>query len=435
MTTKLLSWKESKRRKPLVLRGARQVGKSWVLKDFGKSFRKSHYINFERSEEFHGIFESLDPKEIVRKIELLTKNSISFKDDVLIFDEIQVCGKAITSLKYFYEELPELAVCSAGSHIGLSLTGDSWPVGKVLILDMYPMTFEEFLMEHNEKLVDCYNAYDISDFEHKLLWKEYLNYIFCGGMPEAVNLFKDELVAIQEVNEVQNSLLISYCSDFSRYSGAVDGTHIEATYKSIPAQLELSHDSSVSRFKFKGIIPNRSKLQQFKGPIDWLTRTNLVLKNKRISKMEPPLRGYAKENLFKLFWHDVGLLHRELDIDFTEVMGQDYGTYKGFIAENFVAQELVAIGMDLQHWDPERTASEIEFLVNYQGSIIPCEVKSGVKSRASKSLKVFKEKFNPEVSLKLSGMNLRFEEKQINAPLYLAGRIADLLEHFNKNKT
>jgi uncharacterized protein len=433
LTETLLKWRYKKNRKPLILRGARQVGKSWVLKDFGRSFKNTHYINFERSSAYNDIFTDLDPLEIIRKIEIISKRKISIKDDLLIFDELQECARAITSLKYFCEELPELAVCSAGSHIGLALTTDSFPVGKVEQFTLYPMTFYEFLSEHHAHLIDSYNSFNISDLEHKLLWDVYLDYIFCGGMPEAVVNFKNELESINEVRNIHKNLIKAYCDDFSRYSGSQNGTHILATYMNIPSQLEASNDGAVSRFKFKGILPNRSKYSQFKGPIDWLTTIELVYCNKRVSKMEPPLQGYTKENMFKLFWHDIGLLHRELGIDYGQTISQDYGSYKGFIAENFVAQELKALGYDLQHWDPERNTAEIEFLLPNDDGIIPIEVKSGSKKRKHKSLLVFKDKFKPKLSIKLSGMNLRFEQDQINAPLYLSGRIKELIEHFKRN--
>ncbi|NQZ59152.1 MAG: DUF4143 domain-containing protein, partial [Lentisphaeraceae bacterium] len=328
------------------------------------------------------------------------------------------------------EELPELAVCSAGSHIGIALTPTSFPVGKVEQLTLYPMTFHEFLIEHHEYLVESYHLFTISKLEHGLLWKAYLEYLFCGGMPEAVANFKNELNSIKEVRSIQRNLIKSYCDDFSRYSGAQNGSHILATYMNIPSQLEASNDGSVSRFRFKGILPNRSKYAQFKGPIDWLRTIELVHCNNRVAKMEPPIKGYAKENMFKLFWNDVGLLHRQLDIQYLQVASQDYGSYKGFVAENFVAQELKAMDFSLTHWAPERNTSEVEFLLPHNDELIPLEVKSSSKQRPHKSLMVFKEKFKPEISIKLSGMNLRFEKDQINAPLYLAGRLRELIQYF-----
>ena len=213
--SKLLEWKAKTSRKPLLLRGARQVGKSWVLKDLGSHFGSSHYINFERDNSFQSIFTgSLNPVEIIRKLEIILNVNINEKKDLLIFDEIQDCPKALTSLKYFCEDLPEMAVCAAGSQLGINFSStDSFPVGKVENLRMSPMTFEEFLIEKEPRLHKSFLSFEISDFEHELLKKAYFNYLFTGGMPEAVKNFENKLKSIKNVRQVQEDLLVTYQSE------------------------------------------------------------------------------------------------------------------------------------------------------------------------------------------------------------------------------
>jgi len=428
----LLEWKSSKNRKPLLLKGARQVGKSWLLREFGKSFKDCHYINFEISKLFFQAFEdTLDPVEIIRKISLITGKTINIEEDVLIIDEIQLFPRALTSLKYFCEEMPELAVCTAGSHIGVTFADDSFPVGKVNFMQLYPMNFCEYLFNFKPMLYEAFKNIIVGDLEHSLLWKEYLKYSFVGGMPEALKTFEnDDLETINQIRYIQTDLLKSYASDFAKHSGKQNASHILSIYENIPKQLQASYDDSVSRFKFKGIIPNRSKYSQFKGPIDWLNHTALVHQCHNVTSPQAPLNAYEKENLFKLFYSDIGLLYAALGVEYLPVTSQDYGTYKGFVAENFVAQELKASGYDLRYWkktDPSSSA-EIEFIIQKNSKIIPIEVKSGIKSTKSKSLRSYKNKYKPDVSIKLSGRKLRLEKDQINAPVYFAGKLDTLID-------
>lgn len=432
----LTKWKRSENRKPLLLKGARQVGKSWLLKEFGKSFKRIHYLNLEKDQLFFDVFEdSLDPKEILKKISLLTSIPVDIAQDVLIIDEIQLHPKALTALKYFCEDMPELAVCAAGSHIGVTFNNHAFPVGKVHFEQLYPLSFNEYLANFSPLLHKCYETTEVSNLEHKLIWKEYLKYTFTGGMPEVLRGFKETLDAIHETRSLQSDLLNSYASDFAKHSGKQNASHILATYENIPRQLQACYDGSVSRFKFKDILPNRSKYSQFKGPIDWLIHTALVHKCGNVNTPQSPLAAYEKENLFKLFYSDIGLLQAALNLDYQEITSQDYGSYKGFVAENFAAQELKSSGYDLRYWKKNDSSSsaEIEFIISYQGRIIPIEVKSGVNSLKSKSLASYKEKYKPDISIKLSGRNLCFEEKQINAPLYMAGKINELIERFMKS--
>jgi uncharacterized protein len=429
----LNNWKSSPRRKPLILRGARQVGKSWLLKEFGKSFAQFHYLNLERDVFFHEVFEDLNPHEVLRKISIKTKKKIDITKDLLIIDEIQECPRALTSLKYFCEDMPELAVCSAGSHIGVTFCDASYPVGKSVDLQLYPMNFKEYLSYHHSELIDSYESNEISNFEHDLLWKAYLNYSYVGGMPEAVLQFSDKASSIQAVRQAQLTLLHAYQADFAKHSGKQNASHILATYENIPKQLQNSYDNSIARFKFKGIIPNRSKYSQFKGPIDWLVHTGLILKCSSVETPKVPLKAYEKENLFKLLYADTGLLNAALELNYMSIVNQDYGSYKGFVAENFVAQELIQSGSHLRFWkkNDSSSAAEIEFLFEKDTHIIPIEVKSGIKSLNSKSLVSYKNKYEPSCSIKLSGKNLRFENNQLNAPIYLAGRLNQLLQYYS----
>jgi uncharacterized protein len=428
----LLNWKQKPSRKPLILRGTRQVGKSWILKHLGSYFQNFHYINFERDQKFNSIFnDSLNPEEVIRKLELLLNQDINIHNDLVIFDEIQDCPRALTSLKYFCEDMPELALCSAGSHLGINFSSsDAFPTGKIENFNMFPMTFEEYLIEKHPRLIDSYRSYSISGTEHSLLKKAYFDYLFTGGMPEVVKNFSDQLSDINNCRDIQSDLLIAYSSDFAKYASGQNSSHLLAVYKNIPHQLQANIDESVSRFKFKGVIKNRSRYSQFKGPIDWLVHTGIILQCLNVKNNSLPL--IAKENIFKLFYHDTGLLQASLNLSYMDISGNQYGSYKGFIAENFVAQELTAQNISLKTWqvNDSSSKSELEFLLNHRGLVIPVEAKSSTKTQKAKSLLAYKKKYSPQVSVKFSGLNLRFEKDQINAPIYLSGRIVDLVDHF-----
>lgn len=409
---KLESWKVSRNRKPLLLWGARQVGKTFILKEFGrKSFKKFHYLNFEDNESLGDIFEGdLKTDRIIKDLKFALNSDIDTKNDILILDEIQSCQKALTSLKYFNENLPELAICSAGSLLGLSLGEGSFPVGQVDILRLFPVTFKEFLagIEDNPSLefFESFNPQtELTATIHKHIWENFKTYLVVGGLPAAINTFIEHrdntFEAFRRVREVQQSLRSGYLADVARHSGKINSMHIERVLRSIPAQMSASVDTSIKRFRFTGVVPGISQYSRLVGAIDWLSSAGLVIKVPELSSVVNPLIAGMKENFFKLMLFDVGLLGSLANLSPAAIMDYDYGTYKGYFAENFVAQELVSSGFDRIYSWRENSAG-IEFLLDSTNGAIPIEVKAGSVTR-SKSLKVFNSKYNPKKSVILSG--------------------------------
>lgn len=429
---KLLEWKTSNYRKPLLLQGARQVGKTYLLKEFGRDeFRQVHYINFEKRRDMDSLFkETLDAKKIVDNISIILDEEINIKKDLLIFDEIQDCPEAITSLKYFNEDLKELALCCAGSHIGVSMNQESFPVGQVDFLHLYPMNFEEFLMAVHKRrasvLADFSDGTVIPETIHRQLWQDLKIYYITGGMPEAVQRYIDlkdnPHAAFTGVRTLQQGIIQGYRGDFAKHAGKENAAHIDRVFANIPEQLSRNIDGSVDRFRFKGVIPNKSKFSQLDGPIDWLLKSGLINKVLIVETPELPLKSYGKNNIFKLYLFDTGLLGCMLDLPFDAMLSQDYGRYKGYYAENLVAQEFVAAGNKvLYSWTGRK--SEIEFLRVIDNSVIPVEVKSGTRTKA-KSLSVYADKYSPRLRIKISANNLhRTDNDMHNYPLYLAGKI------------
>lgn len=426
----LLKWKDKPGRKPLIIRGARQVGKTFLVKEFGKtSFRRYHYLNFENNRKADLIFhENLDPKVILGQLELLLSETIDPKHDLVIFDEIQESPRALTSLKYFQEEMPELALVSAGSLLGVHLSRGSFPVGKVDFLDMFPMTFHEFLMALNEtRLLSYLNDLDgdhpLPLILHDMLWQKLLIYFVVGGLPEAVKIFiakKDHLYeAFSEVREKQKVLLIAYTADMAKHSGKVNSLQLERLWRAVPSQLAQLDDEATHRFMFKDVIPGANRYQQLVGAIDWLEAAGLIIKVKIAHSAQIPFSAFTKENIFKLYVFDIGLLGALSDLNPKILLDQTYGTYKGYIAENYVAQEFCARGFaPLYAWHEKM--AEVEFLKSLDGGVVPIEVKSGKQTKA-KSLSVFREKYRPPYEIVFSGMNREVRGTRRKLPLYLTG--------------
>lgn len=435
----LAKWKNSERRKPLILKGARQVGKTWLLTNFGKrEFANVHYINFEKEKRYHSIFmENLDPLTIISTLEIILTVTIDIHRDFIFFDEIQECPEALTSLKYFNEEIPMLAIGCAGSHMGMMLSMSSFPVGKIDFLTLYPLNFEEYLNAKHPDLVRFLGKSSklerIPEAIHKLLWDELKNYYLTGGMPEAVDTFIKKgskgFEAYEAVRSVHDKLIEGIQSDFSKHSGKWNAAHIARVWEDIPLQISRVNDKSVSRFQFKGVIPNKSKFSQFEGPIDWLVKTGLAIPVYLVEQPAVPLKSRARKNMVKLYLFDIGLMNTMAGIPFESILKQDYGSYKGYIAENYVAQELKsADNKELYFWKGK--TSEIEFLISVKDWIIPVEVKSGNRTRA-RSLEVFQEKYEPPISIVISSRRTNQTDKRIYIPLYNTGKIDLIFEsHF-----
>ncbi len=435
--TQLQAWKVKPGRKPLILKGVRQTGKTYLLEQFAREgFKRYHYLNCEKQESVRAVFErDLEPTRIIEDLRFLLKAPININEDLVIFDEIQACPKALTSLKYFCEELPELALCSAGSLLGLHLNEGSYPVGKVDMLHLHPMTFSEFLMGIGDDYAADYlykvnlNS-KITDVVHQQLWQRLKQYFITGGLPEVVSVFaehQDNLYdAANTVRVKQDELIKAYYADIAKHSGKVNAMHIDRTWRSVPSQLSRAYDGGVNRFKFKGIIPGINRYTQLVNVIDWLEGAELIIKLPLVNHVEQPLSAFSKENIFKLLMFDIGILGAMSDLDPSIILDYDYGSYKGYFAENFVAQQLLAsYEQNIFSWQEDR--SEIEFLLQHKGKVIPVEVKSGQITRA-KSLQKYIDKYLPEKSFILSANNLKIGSKDtiFRLPLYLAERLLTL---------
>jgi len=430
----LIRWKKEKIRKPLILRGARQVGKTYSLESFGRNnFQVCHYLNFEEDEQLSAIFkQDLKPDRILKELEFYLDRPIAVHEDILIFDEIQACPRALNSLKYFQEKQADLAIAAAGSLPGVELSAISFPVGKVEFLDMHPLSFGEFLAavgDHSSSdfFIEFKGDRDIPEVVHNRLWQQMKNYMAIGGLPEAVTTWREsqdrEFVAFKVVRKVQKDLLTSYLADMAKHSGKQKSMHLERLWSNIPNQLAREQDGSASKFKFKNVIPGIRGYERLSGSIDWLTKAGLIRKVVMVNNGHLPLSAYVKENTFKLYCFDTGLLGTLGNLPPKTILDYDYGSYKGYFAENFAAQEFQsAENQPLYYWR-ERTA-EVEFIREIQGDIIPFEIKSGWVTQA-KSLKVFAEKYNPPYRVILSGRPFKVdhENRVLSCPLYLAGKI------------
>lgn len=372
----------------------------------------------------------LKPHRILDDLSIFFNQPIHTDRDIVIFDEVQACPRALTSLKYFQEEKQELALCAAGSLLGIHLGEASFPVGKVDFLNMYPMSFIEFLQGIGETILYDLLAHlrvggELSDIVHTRLFELLKLYFIVGGLPSVVETFKkyyrDNLFeALLEVRERQQNLILAYNADMAKHSGKLNAMHIERLWRNIPAQLAREQDGGASKFRFKRVVPGLTGFSKLSGPIDWLQTAGLIIKVYIVNKAELPLSAYIKENFFKLYSFDVGILGAMSRLPPKTILDYDYGSYKGYFAENFVAQEFLCSGeKELYSW--RKNTSEVEFLREVNGNIIPIEVKSGWVTQ-SKSLKVFIDKYKPSHGCILSAQRPAYDpaRKVQKHPLYLA---------------
>lgn len=436
ITKALTAWKNHRDRKPLILRGARQVGKTYILQEFGKShFPRCHHVNFEHDERLGALFDkNLSPVRIINELRFFLDTSIDTAHDLVILDEIQRCPRAMTALKYFREQMPELALCSAGSLLGVSLSDASFPVGKVTFLDLHPLSFEEFLEGIGKlRLAELLRTHDLGEplphVAHDQLWDLWKQYLVTGGLPEAVKSYGEQLEnqyeAIRMVRRIHRDLLDTYMADIAKHSGKINALHIERLWRNVPVQLARCQDGSASKFRLKDAVPGMRGYERLSSPLGWLENARLTLRTSLVNRAETPLAGFAKDNRFKQYFFDVGLLITVSNIDPGHIFKYDYGSYKGYVAENFVAQELRAAGVcELFCW--QGRTSEVEFLLETPSGIIPWEVKSGWATR-SKSLNVFMERYHPPQGVILSAGNMKKSGSRLYVPVYAAGRLARLL--------
>jgi hypothetical protein len=426
----LKDWKHKKDRKPLILNGARQVGKTYILNEFGKN-EYENYFHFDFDQDANKLVplfgNSLSPKELLTNLSIFLEKKIT-ADDLLIFDEIQNCPRALTSLKYFYDEMPGMNICAAGSLLGVTLSGESFPVGKVDMLHLCPMNFEEFLMAGNhEMLLDIFRnalvAKDIPPVAHEKLCEIMKQYYVVGGLPQAVKAFYDDndlMSGMLQAREIQKNLIDGYGKDFNKHSGKINALHIQRVFKNIPSQLSQNIDHTLKRYRFKDVIPGKKGYHALEGPIDWLVKSGLVIKTHVCEKAAIPLQSFCKPNIFKLYLFDIGLLGAMLELSIRTIIIDNYGFTSGFFVENMVACELLASGVrNLYSWS-ERN-SEMEFILACGSDVVPVEVKAGHRTKA-KSLGQYMQKYRPVRAIKLSQNNLELGKGPIERiPLYLAG--------------
>ncbi|MDO6433458.1 ATP-binding protein [Flavitalea sp. BT771] len=419
-TSFLTTWKASATRKPLIIRGARQVGKTWVMKEFGRSqYEQCAYVNFESNAALKTLFTTdFNIRRILTAIQIEAGVTVEPGNTLIILDEIQEAPGALTSLKYFQENAPEYHVISAGSLLGVALNNHtSFPVGKVDFLDMYPLDFTEFLEAMNETaLVDLVKKHDwelIKTFKSRYI--ELLKqYYYVGGMPEPVSVFikrKD----FKEVRQIQQRILNAYEQDFSKHAPNAIVPRIRMLWNAIPSQL-----AKENRKFIYGLIKEGARAKEYELAMSWLIDCGLIHKVNNVSKPAIPLKAYEDFGAFKLFLVDVGLLAAMAELDAGSLLEGNamFEEFKGALTEQYVLQQLVALKEgSIHYWSPGNARSEIDFLVQIAGNVIPIEVKAAENLKA-KSLQVYHQKYNPVTAIRTSMADFRKEEWMINLPLY-----------------
>ena len=426
---KLIEWKNSKDRKPLILRGARQVGKTYIIKEFGsENYEGVAYFNFDHDTELYNLFENTkDPVRIIEQLSFIYGKAITPEKTLIVFDEIQECPNALNALKYFEEEAQDYHIISAGSLLGIRLAHTSFPVGKVDFLDMYPMTFTEFLIADNCKnLVDYMDTIktieNIPDIFWNMLVEKLKAYFIIGGMPEAVKSWIQEK-DMQQVNKIQNNILRAYESDFSKHTSNVEANRISIIWNSIPSQISKENKKFLYQVAKEG-----ARAREYEGALNWLKDANIVNKVYNVTKPSMPLIAYNDLASFKIYVNDVGLLRKMTDLDSKVVIEGNklFEEFKGALTENFVLQLLVSMGMNPYYYTFDNRY-EIDYIIQYRNDIIPIEVKSS-ENINNTSLKVYNEKYEPKTRVRFSMRNLSKDGNLINIPLFMVEYLDKFLE-------
>ncbi len=417
----LLEWKVSSNRKPLVLQGARQVGKTYLVDEFGKNEYENYiYLNFEQNNQLLSLFEpSLDPYIIIHSLGLYLGKTISAENTLIFFDEIQIAPRVLTSLKYFQEMAPEFHIIAAGSLLGVSINKQtSFPVGKVSFLTLYPLSFAEFLTANGEELFvkTLEQLTIISPFPDAIHQKmlHYLKlYFYLGGMPEVVKNYIEKR-KIEEPREIQKEILNAYERDFSKYADKNQSIKNSEFWNSIPRQLAREN----KKFKYNEIKKN-ARAAMYDGAVEWLRKAGLIHLAYNINTPKLPLSAYADFAMFKVYFHDVGLLAAKLNIPSSQIVIPDalFTDFNGAFTENFVAQELICNQNDSIYYWTSNSDAEVDFIIQSDNTIIPLEVKSGT-SLNTKSIRSYAEKYKPEVIMRVSPRNLLQSGNFYNIPLY-----------------
>lgn len=424
----LLNWKSSASRKPLLMQGARQVGKTWLIREFGKKeYSDCAYFNFEENLKLIAVFENdLDPAKILEVLSAFIGKPILPQKTLIFFDEIQVCPRALTALKYFCEQASEYHVIAAGSLLGVSVgKTSSFPVGKVIFLTLYPLDFFEFIGALGEELLKEHLVHNsqlknISELLHSKLISLFRIYLYIGGMPEVVKSY------IQEKNfsaarEIQKDILLAYQRDFSKYTTPTQAVRISEIWRSIPSHLAREN----KKFKY-GDVKKHGRASQFESAVEWLRSAGLVYTAINVSTAKLPLAAYEEHAKFKVYLLDCGLLGAIINISAEEYLlgNSALSEYNGAIVENYVACELAIKNEGVLHYWISSGIAEVDFLVTHNQKILPLEVKSGL-GRNVKSLRVYADKFNPVKIFRTSPRNYECRDDFINFPLYAAGLFAD----------
>ena len=422
----MINWKNDAERKPLVLKGARQVGKTWLMKEFGKNYYKSFvYFNFDEEEELKSIFETnKNPARLIELLSLISGEKILSEETLIIFDEIQECPEALNSLKYFKEKTNEYHIVAAGSLLGTLLAQPkSYPVGMVNLLDIYPLTFDEFLAAVDPALYTYYDSIQkeqpIEEIFHNRLLEVYNNYLIIGGMPECVASwlkYKDPL----RISQIQRELLEVYENDFSKHNGKVNSGRILMVFRSIVAQLAKPNE----KFMY-GAVREGGRARDFEEAIEWLVSAGMLNRVYNVSKTEHPLSAFDKTDQFKLFLFDTGLLKHMAGIDNSAILLKTDYQFKGPLTENYVLQQLRGqFAVEPRYYSDKN--SEIDFVLQNGTEIIPVEAKGG-EDKSAPSFKRYIADNQPKYALRFSKRGYRKDGAITNMPLYLARKAKKLL--------
>ena len=420
----LKEWKESRHRKPLILQGARQVGKTYSILEFGRTcYENVAYFNFETNPKLNETFEeNISPEYLIPNLSHIAGQTIIREKTLIVFDEVQLCERALTSLKYFCEDAPDYHIIVAGSLLGVAVNRArfSFPVGKVDMKTMYPMDMEEFMLAMGEdslakQIKKCFDTdTPLPSALHDAAMMLYRKYLVVGGMPECVMQYaqtKDYIL----VRHTQDTILASYLNDMSKYNNLNEIKKTRLAYDNITVQLSKKN----TRFQYK-LIKKGGRASEFENAIEWLCLSGIVSQVYKVEQIKKPLENYRDIDAFKIYVSDLGLLCAKKDLAANDIlyMVEDINDFKGGMVENYVNVQLSMNGYRTYYWESERGA-EIDFVIQREGKLIPIEVKSADNTRA-KSLKVYMETYKPAYAIKLSAKNFGFEDGKKTVPLYAA---------------
>lgn len=422
----LVRWKNDEERKPMVLRGARQVGKTWLMKEFGQNYYEGCvYFNFDEEDALKSVFEAnKNPQRIVELLSMIAGEKIQPQTTLIIFDEIQECPAALNALKYFKEKANDYHVIAAGSLLGTLLAQPkSYPVGMVNLLDIAPLTFDEFLNATDESLFSYYQTItkeqQIEDLFHNRLMEAYNNYLIIGGMPECVASWIKHKDPVR-IAQIQKELVQIYENDFSKHNGKVNSGRILMVFRSIVTQLAKSNE----KFMY-GAVREGGRARDFEEAIEWLVSAGMLNRVYNVAKLEHPLSAFEKMDQFKLFVFDTGLLKYMAGVDNSAILLKTDYQFKGPLTENFVLQQLCGQYEVAPHYYSERSG-EIDFVIQYGTFIIPVEAKGG-EDKSAPTFKKYVSERQPEYAVRFSKRGYRKDGYITNMPLYLARKMKELL--------